>query len=69
MLASVDDDWATLRTLALPILMVQDSAAHGALPNQLHLLVVELVVESKAIEVCFLHSICQLLLLARPLFR
>ena len=46
MLASVDDDWAALRTLAFPVLVVQDGAAHGALTDQLHLLIVQLVVES-----------------------
>lgn len=68
-LASVDNDGATLRTLAFPVLMMQNSATHGSLTNELHLLVVELVVESEAVEVCFLHSIGELLLLARPLLR
>ena len=68
-LASVDNDGPTLRSLALPVLVMQDSATHGSLTNELHLLIVQLIVESETIEVCFLHSVRELLLLARPLLR
>ena len=66
-LSSIYNDGTTLRTFALPILMVQNSATHGSLTDQLHLLVVKLIIESETIEVCLVHSVSKLLLLAGPL--